>query len=179
MEVLLGGGEWRTGVAASCDDGELETQTLYLSALMVVSHGQKVSLGNYKLLEINEPERGERERSTKHNKARARGKVADDDTGIDGWGNCQQHHGRAQRKEKTWITPFTLPLHAGATRRREEISDGEERRHGCGDLLEMQHLEFLEGGWVKVPYFPSKEVILKKAQIIMNPGLLGKRLVRS
>lgn len=45
------------------------------------------------------------------------------------------------------------------------------------DLLEMQHLDFLEGGWVLVPCFPFAEGILKLAPLTMYLGLLGKRLV--
>jgi hypothetical protein len=45
------------------------------------------------------------------------------------------------------------------------------------DLLEMQHPNFLEGGWVWVLCFLSAVGILKRAQMIMSHGLLGKRFV--
>ena len=45
------------------------------------------------------------------------------------------------------------------------------------DLLEMQHPDCLEGGWVWVPCFLFVVGILNLAQLTMNPGLLGKRFV--
>ena len=43
------------------------------------------------------------------------------------------------------------------------------------DLLEMQHLDFLDGGWVYVPCFLFAAGTLKPTLLTMHLGPLGKR----